>query len=275
MRKFFNKEHYFIHKADGTDNSNRVFWNKDKYDVPINKITGTRFGTFLNKNKYEDEFSVFCKMFEINKPILDFKYINAGLATEKKFIERFSKEIGYPIKTFDELKKQPNSSKYDCFPKHCVFGGVPDGYIESERALLEFKTTSHWNEKHWHDKGVPENYIKQAELYAYLLEAQTYSIVVMFLENEDYEKPDSIPVAFRKIKVFGPYILDREMVAKEMEIAKWKRNAWILTGKSPKFDFMKHKDLLDYLKCENEAAWEQLQEKWRLEGKYGKADRWD
>ena len=267
MRKFYNKKDYTIVEPNGTNDSNRVFLLDEQEPK---KITGTTFGSFLNKNKYEDEFNVFCKIFRINKPILDFKYINAGVQTEKQFIERFSREIGYPIKTFDKIQ-----NNYDCFPENATFGGIPDGYIESKKALLEFKTTSHWNEKHWNDKGVPENYIKQAELYAYLLGAQTYSIVVMFLENEDYEKPDSIPVAFRKIKVFGPYILNREMVAKEMKIAKWKRNAWILTGKSPKFDFMKHKDLLDYLKCENEAAWEQLQEKWRLEGKYGKEQRRD
>jgi hypothetical protein len=47
---------------------------------------------------------------------------------------------------------------------------------------------------------LPKNYLLQAQLYAYLMKADKYSIVVLFLEDDDYKDPASVDINKRHLK---------------------------------------------------------------------------
>jgi hypothetical protein len=48
----------------------------------------------------------------------------------------------------------------------------------------------------------PIKYIKQTQLYAYLMNATKFSIVGLFLEDEDYEHPELLNISKRHLKNF-------------------------------------------------------------------------
>ena len=259
-RKYFNKKDYLLVGPDGTNLANRLVLKN--IEISSKKITGTTFGAILGKNKYVNEFEAFCKIFKLDMPILNYKYIEAGKTIEPILREFVIKNTGFDIESYDK-KDYP---KFDYFYEtNTRFGGLPDGYIKETNTLIEFKTTNWKSKKHWTKNGVPESYIKQTELYAYLKGANTFSIIVLFLEDQDYLEPKTINLNQRNIMVWN-FTLNRKQVEKELEEAHDKKVLWCKNKYSPKFDVVQNKNLLYYLKCENEEQWQKLKKHWIVSG---------
>ena len=258
-RKYFNNVDYKINGADGTLDANKVIiLNKD---IVPKKITGTTFGAILGKNKYMNEFDAFCKLYKIDMPILNRKYVDAGIAIEpllKKYIEW---ESHIEIQSFDAKKL-----KYDAFSKYKIFGGLPDGFVKSHNMIIEFKTSNWKNEKYFVKNGVPESYVKQTELYGTLQQSKYCAIIVIFLKDEDYANPSKLKIQQRNIRF---WLWERDVLKNIADLTKAKdiHIPWIRDRTSPKYDVVQNKDLLEYLHCKNEEEWKKLQGKWILEGK--------
>ncbi|AAT27794.1 MAGa7180 family putative nuclease [[Mycoplasma] mobile] len=238
---------------------NKTLWGS----FGFKKIGGSNIGDVLLKNeKFHSEFSAFAKISYLNLPILDPKYVNAGIMIEPKVIEAIEQISNYKVQTFD-----PKKYNYDYFSdKDEIVGGIPDGYVEEKKIILEIKTTKESNFENWEKYGVPNSYLKQSQLYSFLMGVEEFAIVATFLKNEDYENPENYPIKKRKIKSYK-YKINKEQVLDDLEKVKNWYHKHTKTGVSPEYNVIEDKDLLDYLKCQNEEEWLNLLKKWDSEGK--------
>lgn len=271
-RHFYNGIHYKINKEQKTVKllpdfhhqlKNNLLWNK----FGFKKVGGSSVGDILIKGGFNSSFAAFCRLSWIGLPILDRKYVDAGIAIEPKVInlleEKLALDYQKPIKiqTFD-----PEKYNYDVFDSHEIVGGIPDGFIEELSTIIEIKTTNEKNYENWQKYGLPESYKRQAQLYAYLIGAKHYSIVATFLKDQDYHQPAEFDIFKRKVKNWT-FSLDANVARDDVEkITNWYQNLTIL-GVSPEYDEVKDADLLAWLECQNAQEWDLLKEKWISMGK--------
>ena len=237
----------------------KKLWNK----FGFKKIGGSSVGDVLEVDEFKSSFAAFCRMSWCDLPILDKKYVNAGVAIEPKVIDVLRQVMKKDIQTFD-----PKLYDYDYFKdQDDIIGGIPDGYVNEDRIILEIKTTGVKNYEKWEQYGVPQGYLKQAQIYAYLMKVEKFWIVATFLEEDDYLNPYEYPIEKRKIKNYK-YLINEFQVQDDItKIKKWYINH-TQSGISPKWNLKKDSDLLEYLKCKNENEYLELLEKWKLEGKF-------
>lgn len=237
---------------------NKKLWGKWGFK----KIGGSSIGDVLIVDKYKSQFVAFCRIAWIGIPILNRKYVDAGIAIEPIVIDLIKKVSKKEVETFDPVKY-----KYDYFAnKDDVMGGIPDGYIDETKTILEIKTTGEKNLEKWKKYGVPVGYLRQAQLYSYLMGVTKYSIVATFLKEEDYINPDMYPIEKRITKNWN-YTVDKSQVTDDIKFVKeWYQNH-TKTGISPQYDETLDADLLEWLDCSNKDEWEILKNKWIDEGK--------
>lgn len=266
-RKYFNGKDYNLDLENQVVRIAPEFYEKliNKqlpYGKGFKKIGGSSIGDVLLVDQWKSQFVAFCRIAWIGLPILDTKYIDAGNAIEQKVLDAVAEMKGSPVKGYPAAKYN-----YDYFAgKDDVVGGLPDGLLEKEGIVLEVKTTGEKNYDKWAQWGVPAGYIKQASLYTYLMGLEKYSIVATFLKEEDYAHPEDYPIRQRRIKSYNFTIVKSQV---EDDIKKVKEWYYKVTkeGVSPKFDPVKDKDQIEYLKCSNEEEWQALLSKWRTMGK--------
>lgn len=239
----------------------KTLWNK----FGFKKIGGSSVGDVLETDSFKSQFAAFARMAWCGLPILDTKYVDAGIIIEPMVINVLKEATKKEIETFN-----PDDYNYDYFEgKDDIIGGIPDGYIPSDKIILEIKTTSEKNYQNWITFGVPSGYLKQAQIYCYLMGVEEYWIVATFLHDEDYVNPNNYPIRERRIKNFR-FKINKSQVQDDINIIKSWYEKHTRTGISPKWDLKKDNDLLEFLMCKNEQEYESLLEKWIEEGKYVK-----
>lgn len=238
---------------------NKKLWNR----FGFKKIGGSSVGDVLETDDFKSQFNAFARMSWCGIPVLDRKYVDAGIAIEPKVINTLNNLMNIEIQTFN-----PEDYNYDYFlDKDNVIGGIPDGFIRERKIILEIKTTNEKNYALWNEFGVPVSYLKQAQIYTFLMNVKEYWIVATFLKNEDYENPNQYPIKKRRLKNYK-YKINASQVEDDIDkIKKWYKKHTI-SGISPEWNEFKDKDLIEYLKCENEKEYVELLKKWKLEGKY-------
>lgn len=266
-RHFYNGTHYLVDEEYRvvrltpkfhSDLLNKTLWKQ----FGFKKVGGTLIGEILEVDKYKSQFVAFIRLAWLDMPILDRKHINAGIILEPKLSLFLSQKLSKDITTY-----KATDYNFDFFKeKDEIFGGVPDASFVQDKVLLEFKTTNHKNLWNWNSNGVPATYLKQAQLYTYLMNFECYSIVTLFLEESDYEKPESVNLEERVVKSWT-FQLDPLQAKDDCEAVR----SWYLRvtkeGVSPTWPKNVNQDLLDFLRCKNKEEWEGLLQEWRLANK--------
>lgn len=267
-RHFYNGTHYQLDKETKQVKllpefhnklKNKKLWNK----FGFKKIGGSSVGDVLLEGMFNSSFAAFCRLSWIGLPILDRKYVDAGIIIEPKLIqvleEKLTKDFerAIKVKTF-----KPEDYNFDLFQnQNTVVGGIPDGYIEELSTIIEIKTTNEKNYDNWQKFGIPESYKRQAQLYAYLIGADIFSIVATFLREEDYLNPSEFDIFNRKIKNWS-FKLDHDVAQDDInKIKKWYSQV-TNSGISPPYNETKDADLVAWLECKTPIEWETLKETW-------------
>lgn len=222
------------------------------------KLTGTRFAAVLGKNKWSTPFEVWCAVTRTyEKPFEDTIYTLAGKAIEPKQAEYMRNaymmdNLVTPTDVFGENYFQKTWG--DFFPKEKVYGGMWDYLLTDKEgnptAVLEMKTSKRVED--WAD-DIPEYYALQAALYAYLLGVDKVIMVASFLEDKDYENPESF-VCTSKNTITRPFKLSERYPDFEKKYVKpalrwWKKH--VVTGLSPAFDEKQDAEILKALRTNN------------------------
>ncbi|TNK83282.1 MAGa7180 family putative nuclease [Mycoplasmopsis pullorum] len=263
-RKFFNKKDYWIEEKE-----RRLFLYKNDLIQKlwkIKKITGTTFAQLTKENPFKGEFDLFCNIFSLTPPLLISKYVDVGVVVEPKVIEFLHQK--FPNHKIKHIEAKDVG--YDMFARDSFFGGVPDGFCETEDSIIEIKTTSITKKHEIMNKKIPQHYIRQAQLYCYLMNKQKFKFVYAFIDETkgEYENPHKI-----KLSDSNTFIVDFKFDRKEFEplvhyAKKW--YLWYISNlfrrHSPQWDIEKDKLLVEYLKCETAQEWENLLAKWKKLG---------
>lgn len=237
---------------------NRKLWNK----FGFKKIGGSSVGDVLETDNFKSQFAAFANISWLGLPILDRKYVNAGIAIEPIVIKTLENEMKLKIETYD-----PKEYDFDYFKGlDDVIGGIPDGFIKERNIILEIKTSAKKNYDNWNKFGVPLAYLKQAQLYSYLKKVSEFWIVATFLEEQDYLDPTNFPIKQRRLKNYR-YAIDKIQVEDDINKIKLWYKHYTKTGISPQFDLKKDKDLIDYLLCKNIDEYKKLLQIWKKDGK--------
>ncbi|MDJ1647359.1 MAGa7180 family putative nuclease [Mycoplasma phocimorsus] len=281
-RYYYNNKDYFIDKVN-----KKVIINPELHQKLLNKecvypytnfkygykkIGGSSLGDILKSTAFSSPFKAFCNYaYLAPKPLIK-KYINAGIAIEPKVIDLIDKTLNKNKKDneprYDVRGIKAEDYNYNYFKDYDdLINGVPDGllYYKNYTVLLEIKTAGETKYSTWLN-GVPENYKKQAQLYAYILGIQKYWIITTFLKEEDYFDPENYPINQRRLKKFA-FEVNVEEAKDDLEYAKNWYKQFIYKGESPEYNTTRDGELLEYLECENEEQWAALIVKWKKLGK--------
>jgi hypothetical protein len=152
------------------------------------KVTGTRFPAILAADRFKTRFEAWCELTRIVKSrFTETPQIRAGRIIEEKLIQTLKAEFPYlGIRAADECPEF-TGNPYDYFPNNPVFGGKWD--CIGENTMVEIKTTSERNTRFWL-QNVPEQYMLQTALYAYLARCDRFIIACSFLPEEAYADPE-------------------------------------------------------------------------------------
>ncbi|MGL5357587.1 MAG: MAGa7180 family putative nuclease [Metamycoplasmataceae bacterium] len=266
-RHFYNGKEYFLDLENKKiilekDFHKKLLEKKLWGKFGFKKVGGSSIGDVLNTDEYKSGFSAFANFSWLGLPVLDRKYVDAGIAIEPKVIDVLRNKFSLDVETYDV--KEYN---YDYFSdKDEIIGGIPDGFIKDKGIIIEIKTTGEKNYKNWDSYGVPASYLKQAQLYAYLMGVKEFWIVATFLKEEDYLEPENFPIEKRYLKNYK-YKFDEEVAKDDIKKVKEWYIYYTQRGESPQFDIVKDHDLIEYLKCKNEDEYKLLLNKWKNEGK--------
>lgn len=242
-----------------------VKWGENNITIPKpkkpKKVTGTRFASILGRNAWDTPFQVWCEITRTYaKPFEDNIYTIAGKTIEPKVIEYLG-DIYYGrenlITPEDKYGKDYFKKTWGDFFKaeHDILGGMWDClYVDKEtgaKAVIEIKTTKRSQDWLNEDGQIesPDYYALQASLYAYLLGWDDVVMCVSFLEEGDYDDPDSyVPSAYNTqlehFKVSERYPEFDYLVE---QVLDWYAT-YVGGGKSPYFDEKKDKEYLDGLR---------------------------
>ncbi len=236
----------------------KKLWNK----FGFKKIGGSSVGDVLETDDFKSQFAAFARMSWIGLPILDRKYVDAGIDIEPMVVDAIEQKLKLKVQTYD-----PVEYNFDYFAgKDDVIGGLPDGFIEDEKIIIEIKTTGEKNYDNWNKYGVPIAYLKQAQLYSYLMGVEDFWIVATFLKEEDYLDAKSFPINQRKIKNYK-YKTNKAQIQDDIQTIKDWYFKYTASGISPKYNEFKDGDLIEYLRCKDAAEYKKLLDKWSADGK--------
>lgn len=214
------------------------------------KITGTKLASILGLNQYQTPFQVWCDITHVySPPFEDNKYTIAGKTIEpilRDYVAITDHNVQSPEDIYGENFFEKTHG--DFYPEDSIFGGMWDfRSVKDDRVvkIYEMKTTSI---KKIVNYQPPDSYILQAKLYAYLSGCWNASLVVGFLEEEDYIDPSSFKPSVSNVKIFDLQVDDRFI--KMLDFAKQFYYNNIVTGVSPDFSY-KDTDILKEIKNKN------------------------
>lgn len=217
------------------------------------KLTATRFASILGFNKWSTPFSAWCEMTRTyEEPFEDNVYTIAGKVIEPKICDylrdRYFMEIKSPTDVYgpDYFKKTWG----DFFHDQEGLGGMWD--FLGDDFVVEVKTTKRVEDWKGSDGNVepPIYYKLQACLYAYLLGFDNVVMTCSFLQDKDYQDPESfVPnvdnTVVVEFKVSEAYPTFKESYI-DPAMTFWREN--VLTGISPKYDEKRDADILKELR---------------------------
>lgn len=224
------------------------------------KITGTRFPAVLGLNPFKTPFEAWCELIRIAKrKFTETTKLKAGRVIEKSLLESLKAE--YPNRSLKSPEEawDLTGDGYDFFPNWPVFGGKWDGI--GVNTIVELKTTAAKNLRYW-ARGVPEQHILQAALYAYLSHCDKIIIACSFIPDDAYDRPDSFRPEFGKnigdgnsyYREFSVHDIFPDFSQNQLRKAKDFWDCHITTGLSPEFtDKDWRSGLLNALKQETAA----------------------
>lgn len=227
------------------------------------KLTATRLGGVLGLNPYATDFEAWCEITKTyKKPFEDNKYTLAGKAIEPIIIQwckdNLSKKTVAPEELYGNRYKE---LKYDFYlHRDKIFGGMWDCAVPSKGselfAVIEIKTSG--RPQDWID-GVPMEKLVQALQYGHLEKAKYTYVVVAFMTDDDYARPEEFkPVMGENMQMYRfetethPIMVFGEMmtISDAMRIAvDWWR-AYVSTGVSPDFDEKRDAHILKELRTQ-------------------------
>jgi hypothetical protein len=232
--------------------------NQIKIEPPARckKITGTRFASVLDLDRWNTPFKTWCAITRTyEEPFTENQYTRAGKAIEPLVIAYLKKVYMLDIKTPEDVygKDHFKKTRGDFFKNEPIFGGMWDALCYGDfDAVIEIKTTKRAED--W-TKGAPDYYALQAALYAYLRGVSDVIMVVSFLSDNDYEKPESFIPSSANTVLESFRVMER-FPAMEAHIARaerwWKKH--VESGISPVFDEKADADILKALRRNNIAA---------------------
>ncbi|ACF07199.1 YqaJ-like viral recombinase domain [Metamycoplasma arthritidis] len=265
-RKYYNDVDYTINFENKTiilnaDFHKKLLANKVGSFSGFKKITGSAIADILEVDSFKSQFAAFARLCGLQLPVLDRKYVDAGIIIEPKILEMVEKALKEPLERFPAEKYN-----YDYFKDNPLFGGLPDGYAKNRKMIVEIKTTNIKNYENWLAGFVPLGYLKQAQLYSYLMGVDIFSIVAIFLEAEDYKNPELVPIKKRHVKNFD-YKVDVAQVEDDIKFCEAWFKKYTTLGISPQWKNNIDNDLIEYLKCRNIGEWTTLYNKWVEIGK--------
>ncbi|AXE60722.1 hypothetical protein DA803_01300 [[Mycoplasma] phocae] len=265
-RSYYNGKEYQLDFENQVFRVNPDFLKKLQSHKPgtfggFRKMTGSALGDIMLLTNFNSQFVAYARLCGFGMPILDDKYVRAGVILEPKILEKIEQSIGDKI-----LRYPAEKYNYDYFKENQLFGGLPDGFWEKKRIIFEIKTANEKKFDQWNQYGVNVGYIKQAQLYAYLMGVKTFSIVACFLKEEDYIDPNSVDINKRIIKNWNMFVNEAQVKDDIETCTKW-FNEYTASGISPKWNESIDQDLIKFLNCENFEQWENLYLKWVEEGK--------
>ncbi|WP_029512985.1 MAGa7180 family putative nuclease [Mycoplasmopsis iners] len=261
-KRFYNGSEYFLDEHSQTlrlsneyhqkllDESNK--WTRFK------KIGGSSLGDVFETDAFKSRFKAFCFISRLSMPALQMKYINAGVQLEPKVIDFLRTKL--PKVEIQHIEAE--KCGYDYFQDDRIIGGVPDGLIPQVKTVLELKAVGAKKEASWLDSKMPEDYKKQAQLYAYLLGYTHYALVGTFLNEEDYY--DTNRVNFNKQTQMFTFQVNKAVAEDDINEIKKFWLEYTQKGVSPQYKLPRDTDLVDYLRCRNEQEWEALFNKWKI-----------
>lgn len=98
------------------------------------------------------------------------------------------------------------------------------------------------------------------------MKADKYSIVVLFLEDDDYKDPASVDINKRYLKNYR-FTLDIPKLEDNLKKVEDWYDKYTKLGISPEWNDSIDADYLEFLECSNKEEWEKLYRKWVEEGK--------
>ncbi len=222
------------------------------------KITGTRLANILNMTEKISPFAMWCAMMHVyEEPYKDTIFTRAGETIEPKQFEYvkklFAKEGRVFISPTDRYGEEYKlNTHYDFFRQTERFGGMWDYLLERDNKVVmvfEMKTTGIGNKEYWM-KHLPQRYIIQAALYAWLLKIDYFCMVCSFLEKDDYDAPENYVCneenTITRIMKVSEYFqdFDKQIIVPAMQW--W--DDYIETGISPEYDEVRDHDILEQLR---------------------------
>ncbi|MGY5139642.1 MAGa7180 family putative nuclease [Mycoplasmopsis gallinarum] len=238
--------------------------NSNSKFTKFKKFGGSSIGDIFETDSFKSPFNAFCFIARLKMPALQMKYINAGVYLEPKVFD-FLRQYVYTDDKFDMQHIEAEKVNYDYFQNDEIIGGVPDGIIPKLSMVLEMKAVGMKKKDAWQKGNLPEDYKKQAQLYAHLLGYKYYSIVATYLNESDYTNLENVDF---KTQTFAyNFNVNNEMAKDDIEIVKqfWKH--YTTTGISPQYKLPRDNDQVAYLRCKNENEWKELFEYWKQIGK--------
>ncbi|UUM18997.1 MAGa7180 family putative nuclease [Mycoplasma sp. 1018B] len=228
------------------------------------KFGGSSIGDIFLTDNFKSHFSAFCFIARLKMPALQLKYIKAGIELEPKVIE-YLKSI-WENETIEHI--EASKVDYDYFKEQNIIGGVPDGLIKNKKIVLELKAVGAKKRKEWENENnnIPEDYKKQAQLYAHLLGYNHYMIVGTFLNENDYENTHLVD--FKTQTQGFLFKVNHEQAKDDIKVIKEFWLKYTQLGISPQYRLDRSdNDLVNYLKCHNENEWKELFNLWKEQGK--------
>ncbi|AIA29495.1 hypothetical protein MCFN_01770 [Mycoplasmopsis californica] len=270
MRRYNGKDYVLDMKNQvirlNPDFHNELLNNEPGSPKGFKKFGGSSISNVLINDRFKGQFLAFLHMSRLAMPVLEQKYIKAGQVVEDKLFEFLQNKFG-PKFSFEHIVA--SKYQYDYFKgQQKYIGGVPDGLNKTSKIVLEIKSAQEKKLEQWVDKyDLPNEYIMQAQLYAHMLEYPSFIIIAVFLKDSDYVDTEKIDLNNNKVKVYGPYSVDRNKAQDQMDKINEFWLNYARTGVSPIFDPIRDAQVLEYLQCRNEDEWFALFNKWKQRGK--------
>lgn len=255
-RKFYCNQDYVI-----KDHQIEII----NFDLKAKKITGSRFNQTIDVGRYQTLFSMWCKYWNLDLPVFNQKYVNAGNVIEDRLVAwlktadgmQYLNRFEAPVVKIRAIKG--SDCNWDYFANEPVFGGIPDAIAtlaNGKEIILEFKSAMSKKRQQWIDQGIPQAYIEQAMLYCYLNHSQDFVIINYWLEADDYEHLEQLEIDPSRI-YSGWYQIDVNRIEKLIDRAQNQYQNYYLKPTSPAISNLTiDQNLVAYLQISNESEYE-------------------
>ncbi|WP_330463626.1 MAGa7180 family putative nuclease [Metamycoplasma gateae] len=266
VRYFYNGKQYFVDYDSKTIKLEENYHKKLLSIRPgqmggFRKITGSSLGDILELTQFNSQFTAFTRLCNFRFPVLDPKYTNAGVAIEPKILEKIEKKYSFKIQRFNA-----EEYNYDYFKENLLFGGLPDGFLKEQNLVIEIKTVGAKKLDSWNQNNINISYIKQAQLYSYLIGAKKFTIVACFLEEEDYAQPSLVDIEKRVVKNWFFEVNEKQVLDDIKTCQEWFEK-YTKLGISPEWKESTDIDIVKFLSCKNFDEWKELYLEWVKVGK--------